>query len=203
MTEPRTHWDQTYTTKDETRVSWYQQHPGRSLELIKAASPVPASVIDVGGGASILADTLLAEGYTDLTVLDISEVALGRSKARLGDLSDRITWLVADITQWQPQRTWNIWHDRAVFHFLTDAQAQDAYIAALKTGTLRGSTVIVATFALNGPEKCSGLPVQRYSPATLAARLGPDFDLYAQGSETHQTPFDTSQEFSYAVLRRA
>jgi len=122
MTDHHTPWDDTYTAKLETEVSWYQAHPDRSLEIIKSAFPQPASIIDVGGGASRLADALLAEGYADLTVLDISEVALGRSKARLGALSDWISWIVADITQWQPQRTWNVWHDRAVFHFLIDAR---------------------------------------------------------------------------------
>src|SRR5579863_4904476 len=150
MTDQRTHWDDTYFVKAETGVSWYQFHPERSLEMIKSAFPKPASVIDVGGGASRLADVLLAEGYADLTVLDISEVALGRSKARLGALSNRISWIIADITQWQPERTFNVWHDRAVFHFLTDAVAQDAYITALIRGTVSGSAVIMATFALSG-----------------------------------------------------
>lgn len=202
MTERQAHWNDAYTTKAETKVSWYQQNPSRSLELITAAAPGTGSVIDVGGGASVLADALLAKGYSDLTVLDISAVALERSKKRLGGLSDRISWIVADITNWQPQRTWDVWHDRAVFHFLTDAEAQDAYIAALKMGTKAVSAVIMATFALAGPEKCSGLPVQRYSPATLAARLGPDFRLYTETAETHPTPFGTTQEFSYAAFKR-
>ncbi|MEO6074585.1 MAG: class I SAM-dependent methyltransferase, partial [Burkholderiales bacterium] len=171
MTERQAHWNEAYTTNAETNVSWYQRNPSRSLELITAAAPCTGSVIDVGGGASNLADALLSNGYSDLTVLDISAVALELSKARLGRLSGKIFWIVADITHWQPQRTWDVWHDRAVFHFLTAAEAQDAYIAALKRCTIVGSAVIMATFALTGPEKCSGLPVQRYSPATLAARL--------------------------------
>lgn len=203
MTNTRTHWDTTYSTKTETQVSWYQADPQRSLEMIKSAAPNrSSSIIDIGGGASRLVDELLADGYSDLTVLDISEIALGRSKTRLGASSGKVSWIVANITQWQPPRAWNIWHDRAVFHFLTDVRDQDAYIAALKYGTASGSAVIMATFALNGPERCSGLPVQRYSPATLVARLGPDFKLYAEAAETHPTPFGTTQEFSYAAFKR-
>jgi len=204
MTDPRSHWDHTYTVKPDTEVSWYQPVPDRSLGLIKsAASDLAASIIDVGGGASRLVDRLLADEYSDLTVLDISDVALSHSKARLGELAANISWIVADITAWQPPRTWDIWHDRAVFHFLTDAAAQDAYIAALTAGTKAGSAIIMATFALNGPERCSGLPVQRHSAQTLAARLGPAFALHAEAAETHQTPFGTTQEFSYAVFKRA
>lgn len=203
MTDPRSHWDNTYTVKPDTEVSWYQPEPDRSLGLIRSAAASPsASIIDVGGGASRLIDRLLADGYSDLTVLDISDVALSRSRNRLAALADKIAWIVADITAWQPPRTWDIWHDRAVFHFLTETAAQDAYIAALEAGTEAGSAIIMATFALNGPERCSGLPVQRYSAQTLAARLGPAFALYAEAAETHQTPFGTTQEFSYAAFKR-
>ena len=189
MTDPRSHWDHTYTVKPDTEVSWYQPEPDRSLGLIRSAAASPsASIIDVGGGASRLIDRLLADGYSDLTVLDISDIALSRSRSRLAALADKVAWIVADITAWQPPRTWDIWHDRAVFHFLTETAAQDAYIAALEAGTEAGSAIIMATFALNGPERCSGLPVQRYSAQTLAARLGPAFALYAEAAETHQTP---------------
>ena len=203
MTDRRAHWDQTYLVKNETEVSWFQKSTARSLAMIKSAAPTKAaSVIDIGGGASRLVDELLAEGYSDLTVLDVSEVALSRSKARLGGRADDVSWIVADITQWKPQRTWNVWHDRAVFHFLTDTAAQDAYIEALKLGTAPGAAVIMATFALTGPERCSGLPVQRYSPSILAARLGTDFELYDEAVEKHQTPFGTTQDFMYAGFRR-
>jgi hypothetical protein len=203
VTDTRAHWDTTYTTKADTQVSWYQPRPERSLALITSAEAFPSlGIIDVGGGASRLVDALLASGYSDLTVLDVSEVALGRSKARLGSAASRVTWIIADITQWQPHRTWSVWHDRAVFHFLTDAAAQDAYIAALKRGTAPGTAVIMATFALSGPERCSGLPVQRYSPQTLSTRLGSDFMLYAEAAETHPTPFGTTQDFCYAAFLR-
>jgi SAM-dependent methyltransferase len=203
MTDRTAHWNEAYTAKAETEVSWYQPRPERSLALIASAAPSRLrSIIDVGAGASRLADALLAHGYSDITVLDISEVALERVKARLSGLADKVSWIVADITKWQPQRTWEVWHDRAVFHFLVEAAAQDAYIAALRCGTGPGSAVIMATFALNGPQRCSGLPVQRYSPETLAARLGADFTLQAEAAETHATPFDTTQEFAYAMFRR-
>ena len=135
-------------------------------------------------------------------VLDLSEAALAQSKARLGERAAKVAWIVADVTQWRPARTWAIWHDRAVFHFLTEPASQDAYVAALKAATTPGATVVLATFALDGPEKCSGLPVQRYSPVGLAARLGPGFALTAEAAETHLTPWGAQQKFSHAVLKR-
>lgn len=203
MVDRQTHWNDTYGAKAENQVSWFQVRPQRSLELITAAAPDHAApLIDIGGGASRLADTLLELGYSDITVLDIAETGLSRTKARLGALADKLSWIVADITQWRPQCTWQVWHDRAVFHFLTEPAAQDAYVAALKRGTAPGSTAIIATFALNGPERCSGLPVQRYSAASLASRLGVEFVLYAESEESHATPFGTTQQFQYAAFRR-
>ena len=203
MIDRRKHWNDTYTAKADDQVSWFQVKPERSLALIAEAAPDrSAPIIDIGGGASRLADTLLALGYSDITVLDIAEAGLARSKARLGAQANKLSWIVADVTEWRPQRRWQVWHDRAVFHFLTEREAQDAYIAALKRGTTTGSSVIVATFALAGPERCSGLPVQRYSPATLAKRLGGEFALYAEDEESHATPFTTTQQFQYAAFRR-
>ena len=139
MPTTREHWDHVYATKPPTEVSWYQPRPERSLALIRSAAPdVSASILDVGGGASHLVDELLSAGYLDLTVLDISQTALSRSKERLGRLADKVSWIAADITQWTPHRTWDVWHDRAVFHFLTAAKDQDAYIAALIAGTKPG-----------------------------------------------------------------
>jgi hypothetical protein len=203
MADPRTHWENVYSTKPETAVSWYQPHPVTSLGYIAAArTDLSAPIIDVGGGASTLADELLVLGYSDLTVLDLAESALAKSRARLGTQAERVIWITADVTRWKPARQYRIWHDRAVFHFLTDAERQDAYIGALQAGTLPGATVIMATFALDGPEKCSGLPVQRYSPETLAARIGAPFDLKAEASEAHTTPIGAVQRFSYAVFSR-
>lgn len=202
MTDSQAHWDSTYSTKGDN-VSWYQHGPNRSLEMIRAAAPMrDVPIIDIGAGASRLADKVLIAGFSDLTLLDVSEVALATTRQRLCAVQNKITWIAADITQWTPTRLYEVWHDRAVFHFLTDAAAQEAYIAALKTGTKRGSIVILSTFALTGPEKCSGLPVQRYSADTLAARLGPDFALYTKAAETHHTPFNTTQDFIYAGFKR-
>jgi 2-polyprenyl-3-methyl-5-hydroxy-6-metoxy-1,4-benzoquinol methylase len=202
MTDDQTHWNDTYSSKGDN-VSWYQPPSSRSLELIRSAAPMHnASIIDIGAGASRLADSLLTAGYTDVTLLDISEIALGRTRDRLGEAASKVRWIVADISQWKPSRTWDVWHDRAVFHFLIDHAAQDSYIAALKQATRPGSTAILSTFALTGPEKCSGLPVQRYSAETLSARMGSDFELVTQEAEQHHTPFGTTQDFIYAGFRR-
>ncbi len=202
MSRTRSHWEDLYGHRSETAVSWCQPHSVRSLELIDSASPDhKASVIDVGGGASTLVDDLLVKGFTDITVLDVSETALEKSKARLGNSAAKVQWINAEITHWQPTRTWAIWHDRAVFHFLTERVHQDAYIAALTAATRSGATVIVATFALDGPDKCSGLPVQRYDPMTLANRLGEAFVLSSSAREIHKTPSGLEQPFSYAAFR--
>lgn len=203
MGATRGHWDDVYTARSETAVSWYQPHSVRSLEAIDAASPSHmASVIDVGGGASTLVDDLLVRGFADITVLDIAETAMERARKRLGKDADRVRWIAADITQWRPERTWDIWHDRAVFHFLTTPAQQEAYVAALTAATRPGATAIIATFALDGPEKCSGLPVQRYGPEELTARLGPSFSPVSTTREVHRTPAGAGQAFTYGVFRR-
>jgi SAM-dependent methyltransferase len=203
MSGTRSHWENVYTTKADTAVSWYQPHSRRSLDLIAAAAPDPAAaIVDIGGGASRLVDDLLARGYRDLTVLDVSDAALAKSRRRLGSDAGKVAWLVADITEWNPPRVHDVWHDRAVFHFLTAPEPQAAYLAALRAGTAVGSAVIMATFALDGPNSCSGLPVQRYSPQTLAARLGPAFRLIQRAEETHVTPWGSQQKFAYAAFRR-
>ncbi len=199
--DTRAHWDKAYTEKSETQVSWFQEVPARSLAMIAAASP-QGSVIDVGGGASRLVDALLEAGRADVTVLDISQAALDRARARLGEKAARVDWICADITRWQPARQWDVWHDRAVFHFLTERPAQDAYIAALTAATRPGAAVILSTFAPDGPERCSGLPVQRYGAADLAARLGTRFALYDEAQERHVTPWGSTQSFTYAAFRR-
>lgn len=203
MTDPRKHWGQVYRAKAAAEVSWHQARPALSLELIRAAAASRAAgIIDVGAGASRLVDELLAEGFSDITALDVSEAALANSKQRLGARAEEVDWIVADLTAWRPERIWDIWHDRAVFHFLTEPSLQDAYISTLRQATAAGAAAIVSTFALDGPETCSGLPVQRYSPATLAARLGPDFVLVDERSERHVTPWGSAQSFAYAVFRR-
>jgi hypothetical protein len=203
MSGTRSHWEEVYSTKAETAVSWFQPHSVRSLELIESAAPDRASaIVDIGGGASRLVDDLIARGHTDLTVLDVAEAALEKSRTRLGREAGKVAWIAADITQWRPPRAYAVWHDRAVFHFLTEPDRQATYLSALEAGTSAGSIVIMATFALDGPDKCSGLAVQRYSPATLAARLGPAFSLTGEACETHKTPWETEQRFNYATFRK-
>ena len=202
MGDLRDHWEGVYSTKAETALSWYQRHSNQSLAYVAAAAGKASHIIDIGGGSSTLVDDLLERGYENVTVLDISGAALAKAKARLAGRASRVAWIVADITRWRPPRLYDVWHDRAVFHFLTKAEEQDAYIAALRAGTERGAVVIVATFALDGPEKCSGLPVERYSPEILAKRLGATFVLTGQTQETHSTPWGAEQRFSYAVFRR-
>lgn len=197
------HWESVYGTKGPTEVSWYQATPVTSLSLIRASGAVPATkIIDIGGGASTLADHLLAEGFSDITVLDLSPAAIEQSRQRLGPSADRIQWIAADITKWQPPTQYGIWHDRAVFHFLTDPASRDAYRSALAEALLPGASAIIATFALDGPERCSGLPVCRYSPETLAAELGGEFNLIESVTEKHQTPSGIIQSFIYCRFTR-
>jgi SAM-dependent methyltransferase len=203
MYDPRTHWDKVYGSRSETEVSWYQRRPEQSLTLIRNAAPdLSTPVIDVGSGTTGLIAELAAIGYRDLTALDVSAAAIDKARRRLAEAADRVAWIVADITAWSPHRQWDVWHDRGVFHFLTGTAAQDAYIRALGAALAGGGTAIVATFALNGPETCSGLPVQRYSGATLAARLGAGFRLVSGTPERHVTPRGAVQNFMYAVFRR-
>lgn len=197
------HWDTVYTTKAVDQVSWFQDTPALSLDLIsRSGTSRVAPLIDIGGGASRLVDALLAQGYSDVTVLDIAEAALSASRARLGNRAQNVHWVVADITQWQPARPYALWHDRAVFHFLTDHADRDAYRRALNMGTTAGSQVIIASFAPDGPERCSGLPVMRYTPESLQTELGADFALEDARHEEHRTPGGSIQRFQYSRFRR-
>jgi SAM-dependent methyltransferase len=197
------HWETVYSTKAENQVSWFQESPDISLALIKAtgATKEPA-IIDVGGGASRLADALLHKGYRSIAVLDLSGSALDAAKQRIGAAASEIDWIVADVTTWTPARTYEIWHDRAAFHFLTAASDRAAYIDRLRRAVVAGGHVIIATFALDGPKKCSGLPVQRYDAKSLAAELGSDFELVETQSDVHRTPWDSTQSFQFSRFRR-
>jgi len=199
----RAHWDRVYRDKADDTVSWFQARPRLSLDLIGAHAVPAAAVIDIGGGASRLVDALLLEGYTDVTVLDLAASALEASIARLGPRSSRVHWITADITTWTPTRTYGVLHDRAVFHFLTEAADRAAYRRALDQGTRPGSLVVIATFAEDGPERCSGLPVRRYSPDSLAAELGPGYQLLGSAEEAHETPGGAVQAFQFSQFRRA
>jgi predicted RNA methylase len=198
------HWENAYATHNAHEVSWYQIRPDTSLQLIgKLGIGADDAVIDIGGGASSLVDHLLALGFRDLAVLDISSAALAAVQARLGRRAQEVKWLTGDITRRPPQGPFRLWHDRAVFHFLTEAADRAAYQAALEAALPGGSFAIIATFAEDGPERCSNLPVRRYSPEQLAAELGPGFTLVEALRETHVTPAQGEQKFIYCVFRRA
>ena len=204
MPDPREHWQHVYTTRLETEVSWFQATPSLSLELIQSVGAVDQiAILDVGGGASRLVDVLLDHGCTDVTVLDVSEAALSATWARLGSHAAGVQWIAADATLWDPPRQYDLWHDRAAFHFLTDANDRAAYVERLTTALASGGHAIIATFALDGPERCSGLPVVRYDAAMLATTLGNGFTLVDTRREDHRTPMGTSQRFQYCVFRRS
>jgi SAM-dependent methyltransferase len=199
----RRHWDEAYVQKGETGVSWFEETPTVSLDLIKALPGPKDSLIDVGGGASRLAAHALRLGFGHVAVLDLSAEALARSQAAMGNEADRVEWIVADVTTWEPERRYHVWHDRAAFHFLTDKADRAAYVETLDAALSDAGHAIIATFALDGPERCSGLPVQRYSPETLAATLGPRFKLVNGLRHEHQTPWGSTQAFQFSVLERA
>lgn len=201
----REHWETVYRSKATDAVSWYQPHAVQSLALIQA-TPVPldAHILDAGGGASTLVDDLLDAGYTNITVVDLSAAALVAAQTRLSARAAAVTWLAADVTALDlPPQSVDVWHDRAVFHFLTQFEDRRAYIRTLLRTVRPGGHVIVATFAEDGPEKCSGLPVMRYSAGTLHAEFGDAFTLVTHDRETHATPFGTTQEFTYCYCRVA
>ena len=197
------HWRRVYLAKRPDEVSWFQPAPGPSLDALMRLGLGPeVSLVDVGGGASALVDALLDRGWSDLTVVDIAAPALEASKKRLGERATEVDWQVADIRSWRPARTFDVWHDRAVFHFLTDAEDRKAYLQALRAATHLASHVVIATFALDGPEQCSGLPVRRYDGEALAVELGLDFALECDWLQSHVTPRGGTQNFQWAVFRR-
>ena len=199
----KSHWETVYTTKGESEVSWFQENPAPSLELIELVRPTPeAAIADIGGGASRLVDSLLARGFRHVTVLDISSAALDAAKARLGERASEVQWVVADVTKWHPAHAFDIWHDRAAFHFLTEPADRSAYIARVRQAVRPGGHVIIGTFAIDGPEKCSGLPVNRYDAAGLAKQLGEGFELLESRRQDHSTPWNSSQRFQFCIFRR-
>jgi trans-aconitate methyltransferase len=205
MSEPdrEKHWQNVYQTRGEREVSWSQPSPEPSLGLIeKFARATSASIVDIGGGASRLVDALRERGYSHLTVLDLSEAALQRAKARLGGDAGSVQWVAADVTTWQPPQAFDIWHDRAAFHFLVDPPDREAYVAGLHQGVKSGGHAIIATFAPDGPEKCSGLPVERYDHVALGKALGSAFELVHHQPHRHVTPWGAAQSFQFSVFRR-
>ncbi len=197
------HWETVYSEKSEDELSWHQATPSVSLELLDLAGLNKSmSAIDIGAGTSRLVDALLTRRLGDITLLDMSAAALEATRARLGAASASVRFTVCDVTSWQPSRCFDIWHDRAVFHFLVAPEERAAYIARLSESLKPGGHAVIATFALDGPEKCSGLPVMRYAPQTLAETLGADFDLIAQRHHLHHTPWGSAQSFQYSLFRK-
>jgi SAM-dependent methyltransferase len=204
QSDRQAHWEDVYTKKGENEVSWFQENPAPSLQLIAQAGATHASaIIDIGGGASRLVDYLVDGGFEDVTVLDLSQGALEAAKGRLGGLAARVHWIVADATIWEPPTAYDIWHDRAAFHFLTEDRDRAAYVGRLERALKVGGHAIIATFALNGPERCSGLPVVRYDPASLGETLGRAFQLVNTRQHTHATPWGSDQSFQFSVFRRS
>ncbi len=199
----RGHWQGVYTAKAETEVSWFQGAPAPSLDLLRlAGAERNCALVDIGGGASLLVDHLLAEGFCDLTVLDLSQAALDKTRARLGAAGAGVAWIAGDATEWTPPKSYDVWHDRAAFHFLTEAADRAAYMKRLRRALRVGGAAIFGTFALDGPEKCSGLPVMRHDAASLAAALGPGFELLDERRHDHHTPAGATQKFQFSTFRR-
>lgn len=196
------HWDSVYRTKADVEVSWYEPTPTLSLELIHEVLPSPASIIDVGGGSSRLVDELLEQTAAKISVLDISAVALERVRTRLGDLAKQVHWIVADVATPLALGPYDVWHDRAVFHFLTDPQERVQYVRNAAAALPSGTHAIIGTFAADGPMKCSGLSVQRYDADQLAHEFATDFQLVRSRVHQHETPWCKPQTFQFVVLRR-
>ena len=197
MTRP-TYWDDVYRTRNLESVSWFQDHPATSLRLVEST---PGSVIDVGAGTSNLVDELLGAGRTDVTLLDVSEAALTLTRRRLGDAADRVTFEVADVVDWNPGRQFDVWHDRATFHFLTDPAHRRRYVDLVADAVATNGILVLGTFAEDGPTRCSGLPTARYSATDLTTLFSPRFALEHEEREAHPTPAGTTQAFTWVTLR--
>ena len=200
----KTHWDEVYATKAVDTVSWFETHASDSLRFLqKTGVDLTAAIVDIGGGASTFVDGLLAQGYQNVTVLDIAEQALLTTKSRLGERAAEVNWLVCDITKAEFEKhNIDVWHDRAVFHFLTSAEDRKAYINNMLHALKPNGHAIIATFAEDGPLKCSGLEIVRYSASSLQAELGESFTLMATEKVSHHTPGGNVQQFNYCYFRK-
>ena len=204
MARDKNHWENIYRTKQPEEVSWTQETPITSLAFIHGFGlPRTARIIDIGGGDSRLVDFLLDEGFEDITVLDISGQALDRAKLRLGGRADRVTWIEQDITVYRPAGAFDLWHDRAAFHFLTTGKQITTYLSAARDGVKAGGYAIVGTFSDQGPDRCSGLPVRRYDERLLVEELSRGFDKIRCVTENHVTPFETEQHFLFCSFKRS
>ena len=198
MKDCKSHWERIYQGKSPPEMTWHQQEPALSLELVRNAQVAKNErIIDIGGGASTLVDQLINAKYSRVSVLDISENALACSRERLGDLQQKAEWYTTDITEFKPPHQFSLWHDRAVFHFLTRKSDRVQYVTALKAALKPGGTLIIATFAIGGPERCSGFDIVQYDKKKLAAVLGEEFELKESREESHITPAGHAQKFTY------
>jgi 2-polyprenyl-3-methyl-5-hydroxy-6-metoxy-1,4-benzoquinol methylase len=203
MIDGSDHWDRVYASIPSTEVSWYEREPAASLRLVEAMASSPSvAVIDVGAGASLLVDRLVSDNFTDVTVLDVSQQALTHVEQRLGEGAQHVTFVRHDVLTWRPDRQYDIWHDRAVFHFLTDDAQRDQYIEIAARAICVGGGLVLATFAEDGPTRCSGLQVSRYSPEDLEGVFSGSFSLVEHEREEHVTPAGGVQPFTWAVFRR-
>jgi 2-polyprenyl-3-methyl-5-hydroxy-6-metoxy-1,4-benzoquinol methylase len=201
--ERQAHWETVYATKGENEVSWFEDSPTVSLDLIRSTGVgTGASIIDIGGGASRLVDALMNEGFAAVTVLDLSEQALAKASIRLGLRAGNVRWIVADVTTWEPSETYDVWHDRAACHFLTAPKDRTACAERVTKAVRPGGHVIIGTFAPDGPERCSGLPVARHDAASLGEMLGREFALAESRPHVHRTPWGATQRFQFSRFRR-
>jgi ubiquinone/menaquinone biosynthesis C-methylase UbiE len=203
MLARQTHWQNVYQTKGERDVSWFQEVPANSLDLIRATGvDTGASIVDIGGGTSRLVDSLVDQGFHSVTILDVAEKALAISRDRLGAHAKHVSWIVADVTAWRPDKSYDVWHDRAAFHFLTEPSDRAAYAECVRNTVRPGGHVIIGTFAPDGPEQCSGLPVVRHDAASIGDALGPSFKLIESCRHDHQTPRGNTQRFQFSWFQR-
>lgn len=200
-TENKNHWETVYETKNPDQVSWTQETPTTSLNFIRSFKlPKTARIIDIGGGDSKLVDHLLEEGFENITVLDISEKALEKAKKRLGETAKKVNWIVCDITEFEPTTSFDIWHDRAAFHFLTTTEQVEKYLKTVRNSVT--GYVTIGTFSENGPTKCSGLEIKQYNEESLTALLNTGFEKISAVTEDHTTPFGTTQNFLFCSFKR-
>lgn len=196
------HWNEVYASKADDNVSWFEANPTFSIRLIEAANARRGSAVDIGGGASRMPEALLDLGFADVACLDLSTEALQVARRRLGARADHVRWIVSDVTRWQPDRSYDLWHDRAAFHFLTDPADQTRYAQVLDKALVHGSVAIIGTFAPDGPERCSGLPVAQHDGASIAAMLGSGFVLLSERRHDHRTPAGSVQKFQFSSFRK-
>jgi 2-polyprenyl-3-methyl-5-hydroxy-6-metoxy-1,4-benzoquinol methylase len=197
------HWENVFTTKQETEVSWFQPYPKTSIEFVKLFNlPFDANIIDIGGGDSHFVDALLEEGYQNIWVLDISENALSRAKKRLGEKENKVNWVVSDIIDFIPTVTFDFWHDRAAFHFLTTEENINKYVGIAEKGIKTNGILVLGTFSESGPTKCSGLEIKQYSETSMSSRFELSFDRVKCITEEHQTPFNTTQKFLFCSFKK-